>query len=315
VFGRYSQPARRALFFARYEASAAGSPAIESEHLLLALIREDIVLRSALGFQVATKIRAGIEQSSRPLRSVSSCADIPMSSEVKTALKHAAEEADVRNCRDVAVRHLVLGLLRVEQSKGAAMLRDNGVNLTTYGELCEPDSCREPDLDVALQETALALQVASAALAPFVTALSELIEHAAEHLDTIGESRAEQRLARKPWSRKQALGHLIDWASSHQQWIARALTGPALRAALYPQSEWVAAQAYDTAAWQDLVDLWISQNRMLVHVLSRIPEDKLAMECRIGIAEPISLASLVEHYVQYATDLMGQILSRGTSAT
>ena len=40
MFERYTERARRVLFFARYEASQLGSISIESEHLLLALVRE-----------------------------------------------------------------------------------------------------------------------------------------------------------------------------------------------------------------------------------------------------------------------------------
>ena len=41
MFERYTERARRVIFFARYEASQFGSHAIETEHLLLGLIRED----------------------------------------------------------------------------------------------------------------------------------------------------------------------------------------------------------------------------------------------------------------------------------
>jgi ATP-dependent Clp protease ATP-binding subunit ClpC len=44
VFERYTEKARRVIFFARYEASQFGSPRIETEHLLLALLREDKAL-------------------------------------------------------------------------------------------------------------------------------------------------------------------------------------------------------------------------------------------------------------------------------
>ena len=40
MFERYSESARRVLFFARYEASELGALAIETEHLLLGLARE-----------------------------------------------------------------------------------------------------------------------------------------------------------------------------------------------------------------------------------------------------------------------------------
>jgi len=41
---RYTEKARRVIFFARYEASQFGSPYIETEHLLLGLLREDKAL-------------------------------------------------------------------------------------------------------------------------------------------------------------------------------------------------------------------------------------------------------------------------------
>ena len=40
MFERYTEKARRAIFFARHEATQFGSPYIESEHLLLGLLRE-----------------------------------------------------------------------------------------------------------------------------------------------------------------------------------------------------------------------------------------------------------------------------------
>jgi ATP-dependent Clp protease ATP-binding subunit ClpA len=44
MFERYTEKARRVIFFARYEASQYGSPYIETEHLLLGLMREDHTL-------------------------------------------------------------------------------------------------------------------------------------------------------------------------------------------------------------------------------------------------------------------------------
>jgi ATP-dependent Clp protease ATP-binding subunit ClpC len=38
MFERYTEKARRTIFFARYEASQFGSPVSDSEHLLLGLL-------------------------------------------------------------------------------------------------------------------------------------------------------------------------------------------------------------------------------------------------------------------------------------
>jgi ATP-dependent Clp protease ATP-binding subunit ClpC len=41
MFERYTEKARRVVFFARFEASKAGVPYIDDEHMLLGLIREN----------------------------------------------------------------------------------------------------------------------------------------------------------------------------------------------------------------------------------------------------------------------------------
>src|SRR5215471_13238936 len=55
VFERYTEKARRVIFFARYEASQYGSQHIETEHLLLGLMREDNQLLGELRGRGATE--------------------------------------------------------------------------------------------------------------------------------------------------------------------------------------------------------------------------------------------------------------------
>ena len=50
MFERYTERARRVIFFARYEASQLGSRTIETEHLLLGLIRENNGLTGKLRY-------------------------------------------------------------------------------------------------------------------------------------------------------------------------------------------------------------------------------------------------------------------------
>jgi ATP-dependent Clp protease ATP-binding subunit ClpC len=58
MFERYTEKARRAVFFARYEASQLGSRQIDAEHLLLGLLREDKRLAQALFHSPAAAIAA-----------------------------------------------------------------------------------------------------------------------------------------------------------------------------------------------------------------------------------------------------------------
>jgi hypothetical protein len=143
-----------------------------------------------------------------------------------------------------------------------------------------------------------------------VDALADLVEGTAEHIQAYSEVYGQQRLKRKPWTRKEAFGNLIDWATTHQQWFARALTEPKVVAAGYPPDDWVSAQQYDSFQWIDVVDLWLCVNRLLIHVLAQIPEDKLKILFHIGVEKPIPLVEVIDRYVAHCEDLVGQILAR-----
>ena len=97
MFEKYTEKARRVIFFARYEASQFGSPFIETEHLLLGLIREDKNLTTRF-FPKANasidSIRKEIEGRTVIREKVSTSVDLPFSDESKRALNAAAEESE-----------------------------------------------------------------------------------------------------------------------------------------------------------------------------------------------------------------------------
>jgi ATP-dependent Clp protease ATP-binding subunit ClpC len=134
MFERYTERARRVLFFARYEASQLGSVSIETEHLLLGLIREGkgltsrIFQRSHLSLE---GIRKEIEGRAGFRDKVSTSVEIPFSAETKRVLTFAAEEADRLLHNYIGTEHLLLGLLREERSVAANILIEKGMRLNT----------------------------------------------------------------------------------------------------------------------------------------------------------------------------------------
>jgi hypothetical protein len=139
-----------------------------------------------------------------------------------------------------------------------------------------------------------------------------LVASTTEHLDAYSDNDAIHRLKRKPWSRKEALGHLIDWATAHQHWLATALCEPRLGATTYPSEEWV-AQRYHDYPGKDPARLWLSANCLLIHVLEQIPEQRVNTPCRIGIAETVPPTTLITRYLEHCEDIVGQILTAGKS--
>ena len=137
MFERYTERARRVLFFARYEATQMGSTSIETEHLLLGLIREGkgltsrIFARSHLSLD---SIRKEIEGRTVFREKVSTSVEIPFSSDTKRVLQFAAEEADRLLHTYIGTEHLLLGLLREERSVAASILYEKGMRLSNVRE-------------------------------------------------------------------------------------------------------------------------------------------------------------------------------------
>src|SRR3989454_5903430 len=147
MFERYTERARRVIFFARYEASQFGSTTIETEHLLLGLIREDknLTNRFLRNHSSIESIRKEIEGRTTIREKVSTSLDLPLSIECKRILAYSAEEAERLNHRHIGTEHLLLGVLREERCMAAQILRANGLDITAIrNELARSTSDRSP---------------------------------------------------------------------------------------------------------------------------------------------------------------------------
>src|SRR5262245_23134238 len=112
MFELFTERARRVLFFSRYEASQLGHIAIETEHLLLGLLREgDGLARRILAnanishgevLNDVKKLRPSIEK-------LSTSIEIPFTAETKRVLQYAAEESNRLLHDYIGDEHLLLG--------------------------------------------------------------------------------------------------------------------------------------------------------------------------------------------------------------
>jgi ATP-dependent Clp protease ATP-binding subunit ClpC len=134
MFERYDEPARRTLFFARFEASRLGVHSIETEHLLLGLMREP---RGPAGRLLLTlplpDVRKDLE-SNRGAEKIATSVEIPFSAETKRVLQHACDEADGLTHRHIGPEHLLLGLMRESNSRAATTLARYGMQLDSARE-------------------------------------------------------------------------------------------------------------------------------------------------------------------------------------
>jgi ATP-dependent Clp protease ATP-binding subunit ClpC len=137
MFEKYTEKARRVIFFARYEASQYGSPYIETEHLLLGLLREDKALANRFLRTHGTieSIRKEIEARITIRERISTSVDVPLSQECKRiVMNHAMEEAERLNHKHVGTEHLLLGILREERCFAGEILQERGLRLSALRE-------------------------------------------------------------------------------------------------------------------------------------------------------------------------------------
>jgi len=321
MFERYTEKARRTIFVARREASTYGSPTIETEHLLLGILHEDKGLASRLSLTAQAIHNEISERTPPPTEPTPTSVDLPLSHESKRILAYGAEESQALASRIIDVEHLIPGLLREPDSFAARLLRQHGIGYDAYRKNLIDSAIKEHKQRLAWRgvttdaanlrsrEQMETREPSAPALQAPIAKLENLLNCAIK-LDAYSEHDAMQVLKRKPWPRKEALGNLADWAMAHQGWLARALTEPKLNVPGYVGEQWASVQQYSALPWPDIVDLWVCVNRLLIHVLRHIPEEKLNMPCRIGIAGPIPLSTLIDRYVEHCEDVLEQILAR-----
>jgi ATP-dependent Clp protease ATP-binding subunit ClpC len=125
---QYTEKARRVIFFARYEACLFLSPYIETEHLLLGLLRENKAIAQGLGSDSVEAIRKQLKPPSNR-KAVSHSLDLLLSDECKRVLAYAGEEAESLSHKFIGTEHLLLGLLREENCLAAHLLKQRGVSI------------------------------------------------------------------------------------------------------------------------------------------------------------------------------------------
>jgi hypothetical protein len=142
MFERYTEHARRVIFFARYEASQSGSPVIDAEHLLLGLLRENRHLQRWLPNTSLEALHSKIDKHLARQAPTPTAVDLPLSGAAKRVLKYAADEAERLANRHIGTEHIFLGLLGEEGCFAAKLLREAGADTAEirphYAEKTQP---------------------------------------------------------------------------------------------------------------------------------------------------------------------------------
>jgi len=129
MFERFTERGRCCIYFARQSAAGYGSPTIETEHFILAILHEDPnLIGRFLPSKTTKEIRVGMEK--RLVKTEASTSiDIPLSLYCKRILAYGAEEAERLGHRHIDVDHLFIGVVREEDGTAGQILRSAGLNV------------------------------------------------------------------------------------------------------------------------------------------------------------------------------------------
>jgi ATP-dependent Clp protease ATP-binding subunit ClpC len=180
MFERYDPSARRAVFFARFAASQGGNPAIESEHLLLGLIREAGPVFARLAPSLSIEgLRAKIPRKII-VENPSMRIHMPLSTECKRILSYSAEEANDMDHRYIGPEHLLLAILRENTCFAGRLLAEMDVQLERVRQQMILETPRAP----GDKSTESPVEVGREAVHALVDRLPEpLLPHVKEMID------------------------------------------------------------------------------------------------------------------------------------
>lgn len=105
--------------------------------------------------------------------------------------------------------------------------------------------------------------------------LNSALESADKKLKTINEQQSSKKVSSQKWSSKEILGHLIDSSVNNMIRFVNVQFKSDLVFSGYDQNKWVAAQNYQNAEWNFLINLWKANNLQLVRLIGSIPDDVL----------------------------------------
>lgn len=147
MFEKYTDQAREVILYARREASLSGSSSIGAEHILLGLMKADIHLFAGLHgglLPAREELRKKAMDRKSDIRQRAVSNEITFDADSRQVLICAFEEAAFMSSPNVDTRHLLLGLLRLDNSPAHDLLASRGIDPETVREILTASGATSP---------------------------------------------------------------------------------------------------------------------------------------------------------------------------
>lgn len=137
--------------------------------------------------------------------------------------------------------------------------------------------------------------------------LEKILNEFSPGLHAFSEEQSAVKPAPGKWSKKEILGHLVDSASNNHQRFVRMQLENGLHLPQYAQDDWVSLQGYQQRAWNEIVTLWETCNKHILHILKNINEKSLANVAVFPEYGTKTLQFIIDDYVDHIEHHFKQI--------
>lgn len=118
---------------------------------------------------------------------------------------------------------------------------------------------------------------------------------------------ASRKPAPDKWSKKEILGHLVDSAYNNIQRVVRSKFNKAHAFPPWDQEEWMSVQQYSQAEWQEVIDMFVLNNRQFCRAIDNLPPEAFKAECNMGDG-PVTLEFVLTDYLRHMKHHSAQLV-------
>jgi hypothetical protein len=121
-----------------------------------------------------------------------------------------------------------------------------------------------------------------------------------EELNRMTEKELNHRPMPHKWSKKEILGHLCDSALNNMnRFIKIQYEEHPYVIQSYNQDQWVLIQNYQERPLDEIVNLFCTLNKQIIHIITNTPNDRLSNLCDIGNNQLKSMEWLIKDYLEH----------------
>ena len=132
MFEKFTERGRKIIIYAKEEAEKRQNDYLGTEHLILALLREEdslpVTILKKMGLSTE-ELKLEVERNIPAGTNVLTFSDVPFTPRAKKVLELAVEEARLLGHNYIGSEHLLLGIIREDEGIAGKILRNFGANL------------------------------------------------------------------------------------------------------------------------------------------------------------------------------------------